>query len=61
MKKFVLYAAADGVYAGLKGATVTAEETKEAAVVFDSAVDNVMIKQRFYNAVTGCSFKAVAL
>lgn len=59
MGSFVLYDENAKRFAGLVGAKITIEEDKAKALVFDR-LDNPIIKERFYNAVTGLNFKAVS-
>ena len=57
--KTVLYDKSTNVYAGLDSkAQITMEETSKTAVQFDER-DNMPMKVRFYNMVTGMRFESV--
>jgi len=57
--KYVLYDKNAKVYAGLdRVAKITMEETTDTAVIFDHR-DNMPMKVKFYNMVTGMSFESI--
>jgi len=60
MKRFILHDTTINVFASLQGAKVVATDTADNAVMFDER-DNVPMKAAFYNAITGCNFKAVEI
>ena len=58
LKKFVLLDKSIGVYAGRKDCAITFEESADKALVFDER-DNMKMKARCYNTLTGLNFESV--
>jgi len=60
MKRFVLHDASADVYIGRENCQITFEESPAKALVFDER-DNMALKVRTYNALTGLNLQSMEL